>query len=112
MRAPSPRTTRATGASPAATGSTGSSPSASPISIVHGTTIDHVLELEVVLSDGSQATFSAESAPASEFERRLYDGVRAVLRDHAGAIATDYPRHWRQSGGYRLDRLDPFDLSK
>jgi FAD/FMN-containing dehydrogenase/Fe-S oxidoreductase len=81
-------------------------------SIVHGTTIDHVLELEVVLSDGSRATFSADSAPASDFERRLYDGVRAVLRDHAGAIASDYPRHWRQSGGYRLDRLDPFDLSK
>ena len=38
--------------------------------------------------------------------------MRALLRDHARAIAEDYPRHWRQSGGYRLDRLDPFDLSK
>ena len=35
-----------------------------------------------------------------------------MLRDHARAIAEDYPKHWRQSGGYRLDRLDPFDLSK
>ena len=81
-------------------------------SIVHGTTIDHVLELEVVLADGSQATFSRDSAPRSAFEHRIYDGVRRLLRDHARAIAEDYPRHWRQSGGYRLDRMDPFDLSK
>ena len=33
-------------------------------------------------------------------------------REHARAIAEDYPKHWRQSGGYRLDRMDPFDLSK
>src|SRR6478735_9071514 len=47
-------------------------------SIVYGTTIDHVLELEVVLADGSQATFSADSAPVSDLERRVYDGVRDV----------------------------------
>ena len=81
-------------------------------SIIYGTTIDHVLELEVVLADGARATFSRDSQPASDFERRIHDGVRGVLRDHARAIATDYPKHWRQSGGYRLDRLDPFDISK
>jgi Fe-S oxidoreductase/FAD/FMN-containing dehydrogenase len=81
-------------------------------SILYGTTIDHVLELEVVLSDGSRATFSAGSTPASAFEERIHDGVQGIVRDHARAIAEDYPRHWRQSGGYRLDRLDPFDLSK
>ncbi len=75
-------------------------------SIVHGTTIDHVLELEVVLADGSRATFSEGSS------HRLDAGVKEILRDHARAIAEDYPRHWRQSGGYRLDRMDPFDLSK
>src|SRR4051794_39493606 len=81
-------------------------------SIVYGTTIDHVLELEVVLADGSRATFSAGSQPASDFERRIHRGVEALLREHPRAIAEDYPKHWRQSGGYRLDRLDPFDLSK
>jgi FAD/FMN-containing dehydrogenase/Fe-S oxidoreductase len=81
-------------------------------SIVYGTTIDHVLELEVVLSDGSRATFSAGSQPAGPFEASIHEEVRAILRDHARAIAEDYPRHWRQSGGYRLDRMDPFDLSK
>src|SRR3954471_17182626 len=81
-------------------------------SIVYGTTIDHVVELEVVLADGTRATFSADSRPGSDAERRIYGGVEAILRDHARAIAEDYPKHWRQSGGYRLDRLDPFDLSK
>ena len=38
--------------------------------------------------------------------------MRAILREHARAIAEDYPKHWRQSGGYRLDRLDPFNLAK
>ena len=75
-------------------------------SIVHGTTIDHIQELEVVLADGSVATF-AEGTP-----HRFDEGVRAILREHARAIAEDYPKHWRQSGGYRLDRLDPFNLAK
>lgn len=75
-------------------------------SIVHGTTIDHVLELEVVLADGSQATFSRERS------HRFDEPVRAILREHARAIAEDYPKHWRQSGGYRLDRMEPFDLAK
>src|SRR4051812_9054580 len=75
-------------------------------SIVHGTTVDHVLELDVVLADGSTATF-APGVP-----HRLDEGVRAILREHARAIAEDYPKHWRQAGGYRLDRMDPFDLSK
>jgi FAD/FMN-containing dehydrogenase len=75
-------------------------------SIVHGTTIDHVEALEVVLADGSQATFArGRTHPFDE-------PVKAVLREHARAIAEDYPKHWRQSGGYRLDRMDPFDLSK
>ena len=75
-------------------------------SIVHGTTIDHILELDVVLADGSRATF-AEGAP-----HRFDERVKAILREHARAIAEDYPKHWRQSGGYRLDRLDPFNLAK
>ena len=80
-------------------------------SIVHGTTIDHILELDVVLSDGSQATLSRPRGH-TDFERRIYGGVEQILREHARVIAEDFPRHWRQSGGYRLDRMDPFDLSK
>ena len=45
--------------------------------------------------------------------RAIRDGLREILRDHADAIATGYPKHWRQSGGYRLDRLArEFDLAQ
>ena len=75
-------------------------------SIVYGTTIDHVHELDVVLADGATATLGPDAGP-----ERLKDGLREILRDHAGAIETGYPKHWRQSGGYRLDspraRLQP-----
>ena len=81
-------------------------------SIVHGTTIDHVLELEVVLSDGSRATFGAldeaewaRRAQADTLEGAIRRGLPAIAERHARAIAEDYPRHWRQSGGYRLDRF-------
>jgi FAD/FMN-containing dehydrogenase/Fe-S oxidoreductase len=77
-------------------------------SIVYGTTIDHVHELDVVLADGSQATLGPDRGP-----ERIRDGMRAILRDHGDAIATGYPRHWRQSGGYRLDRLaHDFNLAR
>jgi FAD/FMN-containing dehydrogenase/Fe-S oxidoreductase len=75
-------------------------------SIVYGTTVDHVHELEVVLADGSAATLGVERGPHQ-------DELRAILRDHADAIATAYPKHWRQAGGYRLDYLArDFDLAK
>ena len=88
-------------------------------SIVYGTTIDHVHELEVVLSDGSTARLGpvdelerVRRARAPTLEGAIYRGLPAILRDHARAIAEDYPRHWRQSGGYRLDRLARgFDLA-
>jgi Fe-S oxidoreductase/FAD/FMN-containing dehydrogenase len=67
-------------------------------SIVYGTTVDHVYELEVVLADGARTTLGVEQGP-------FQDELRAILRDHAGAIAGDYPKHWRQAGGYRLDYL-------
>jgi FAD/FMN-containing dehydrogenase/Fe-S oxidoreductase len=89
-------------------------------SIVYGTTIDHVHELEVVLADGSTARFGpvdeaerARRAEADTLEGAIYRGLPEILREHARAIAEDYPRHWRQSGGYRLDRLArEFDLAR
>src|ERR1700742_4004954 len=77
-------------------------------SIVYATTIDHVHELEVVLADGSRATLGPGTGPA-----HIREGLRRILDEHAGAIATGYPDHWRQAGGYRLDRLArDFNLAK
>ena len=81
-------------------------------SILHGTTIDHVLELEVVLADGSRATLGPlddaeweRRARADTLEGQIRRGLPGIIERHARAIAEDYPNHWRQSGGYRLDRF-------
>ena len=82
-------------------------------SIVYGTTVDHVYEFDVVLSDASTATFGPGREPAGPFEERIHDGLRQILREHERSIANDFPPHWRRSGGYALDRLArSFDLAK
>ena len=86
--------------------------SAGSHSVRYGMTVDHVLNLDVVLSDAS----AARLGPLSEAERAgraaqpTLEG--AICRElpllagrHAEAIATGFPKFWRQSGGYRLDRL-------
>jgi FAD/FMN-containing dehydrogenase/Fe-S oxidoreductase len=96
--------------------------SAGSQSVRYGMTIDHVRSLDVVLSDGSTSVF--RPLTADELRRRAaaptLDG--AICRELPGllersrdAIGTGYPRFWRQSGGYRLDRLAAsveLDLSK
>ncbi|HJY70920.1 MAG TPA: FAD-linked oxidase C-terminal domain-containing protein, partial [Streptosporangiaceae bacterium] len=86
--------------------------SAGSHSVRYGMTVDHVLALDVVLSDASRATFGALSAAevASRAARPTLEGticreLPLLAERNAGAIATGYPRFWRQSGGYRLDRL-------
>jgi FAD/FMN-containing dehydrogenase/Fe-S oxidoreductase len=86
--------------------------SAGSHSVRYGMTIDHVRALDVVLSDASTATFGpvseqqrARLASAPTLEGALYQELPELARRHASAIATGYPRFWRQSGGYRLDWL-------
>ncbi|PRX97286.1 FAD-binding and (Fe-S)-binding domain-containing protein [Allonocardiopsis opalescens] len=94
-------------------------------SVRYGMTIDHVRELDVVLSDGSRAHLApvdeaerARRARSATLEGRIYRELPEILRADAEAIAADYPPFWRRSGGYRLDRLaasaagEPFDLAK
>jgi len=86
--------------------------SAGSQSVRYGMTIDHVRTLDVVLSDASQVTFG----PLTDGERLRREGTPTLdgticrelprlVERHREAIATGFPRFWRQSGGYRLDRL-------
>ncbi|MBO0776819.1 MAG: FAD-binding protein, partial [Actinobacteria bacterium] len=96
--------------------------SAGSHSVRYGMTIDHVQRLDVVLSDASRAAFAplteperAARASAATLDGRIHARLPGLLQRHRDAISTGYPRFWRQSGGYRLDRLaagPQFDLAK
>ncbi|WP_448610500.1 FAD-binding and (Fe-S)-binding domain-containing protein [Geodermatophilus sp. URMC 60] len=91
-------------------------------SVRFGMTIDHVLEVDVVLADGSSATFGvvdeaerARRAQGDTLEAAVYRRLPELVAEHAAAIETGFPQFWRRAGGYRLDRLadgQPFDLAK
>jgi FAD/FMN-containing dehydrogenase/Fe-S oxidoreductase len=85
-------------------------------SLIHGKTIDHVLELKVALADAS----IVEARPLKEAELnakckqsdREGDGYRTVRRlaiAHAAEIERRFPRILRRVGGYNLDAfITPF----
>ena len=81
-------------------------------SVLYGKTIDHVLELKVVLADGSLAHFrplgSAEIDAASAGSR-LDAACYRTVRELAGAckeeIERRFPKVLRRVGGYNLDEL-------
>jgi FAD/FMN-containing dehydrogenase/Fe-S oxidoreductase len=88
--------------------------SAGSQSVRYGMTIDHVLTLDVVLSDASQSTFGpltaaelASRAAAPTLDGTICRDLPRLVERHREAIVTGFPRFWRQSGGYRLDRLAP-----
>lgn len=85
-------------------------------SIVYGSTRDHVLELETILSDGSEVRFAAISL--DEFQakcrqndlegkvyRQLYDTLKSP--DRQDAIRKEYPKPsiQRRNTGYAVDLL-------
>jgi FAD/FMN-containing dehydrogenase/Fe-S oxidoreductase len=93
-------------------------------SIIHGKTGDHVLELTVVLADGTRCHFAplndgeleARSA-APGLEGDCYRAVRRLAREHADEIERRYPKILRRVGGYDLYRYverpaaPPFNLA-
>lgn len=93
-------------------------------SIIHGSVRDHILEVDAVLSDGSEAHFSALTA--EEFnakcegnpellETKIYRNLREILSDprNVEEIRREFPHPAlrRRNNGYALDSLletDPF----
>ncbi|MSQ30922.1 MAG: FAD-binding oxidoreductase [Dehalococcoidia bacterium] len=79
-------------------------------SLLYGKTIDQVLSLDVVLADGSRATFEATSGAALDaklaapgLEGDIYRTVRAVAHREREEIAARFPNIPRRVSGYNLD---------
>jgi FAD/FMN-containing dehydrogenase/Fe-S oxidoreductase len=78
-------------------------------SVVYGKTIDHVIALKVMLSDGSIHWFEAGGwagkAQLPGREGELYCGVERIVRNNADEIARRFPKVMRRVGGYNLDEF-------
>jgi FAD/FMN-containing dehydrogenase/Fe-S oxidoreductase len=92
-------------------------------SVLSGKTIDHVLELTVVLADGTETTFrplapdELERACAGDsLEAACCRIVRRLADEHRAEIDRRFPKVLRRVGGYNLDEFvdpsKPFNLSK
>ena len=83
-------------------------------SVLYGKTIDHVLELKTVLSDGSLVHL--KPLTATELEARCsrkdregdcYRAARRLAAEHADEIEHRFPKILRRVGGYNLDDFVP-----
>ncbi len=93
-------------------------------SLIHGSVRDHILEVDAILSDGSEVHFGALttdefrekcSGDPGLLETKIYRNLQEMLSDqrNAGEIRREYPHPAlrRRNNGYALDALletDPF----
>ena len=79
-------------------------------SVIYGKTVDHVLGLRTVLSDGSEADLGPLDGPALEsklagsgLESEIYREVCRIGRENRDEILARYPKIMRRVSGYNLD---------
>lgn len=82
-------------------------------SILYGMSADHLLEADVILSDGSLDTWGEIGDWFVSGGRRsaILSTVKEIREKHAEAIKRNYPKTWRNSAGYRLNYLLPWSPS-
>jgi FAD/FMN-containing dehydrogenase/Fe-S oxidoreductase len=78
----------------------------------YGMIADHILEMEVILSDGSKVLLDGKDASAAEFlsrqntlEGELYKKIPALVEQYKEDILLNYPKTWRNVAGYGLNRM-------
>lgn len=97
-------------------------------SLIYGSTREHILEVEGILSDGSDVTFKALTTEEFEakcsgdselLETKIYSNIQKTLSDQFNQqeIRNEYPDHkvTRRNNGYALDALletDPFTQNR
>jgi FAD/FMN-containing dehydrogenase/Fe-S oxidoreductase len=83
-------------------------------SVIYGKSSDHLLEMKVVLGDGSVVLLGpldddqlAERCRQEDLEGVCHRAVRRLGEENAEEIARRFPRLLRRVGGYNLDRFTP-----
>jgi anaerobic glycerol-3-phosphate dehydrogenase C subunit len=79
-------------------------------SVIYGKTLDHILEIDAVLSDGSRVHFSPTGGEELErrmsldtLEGRLYREVRRIAYENKDEVIRRFPKILRRVSGYNLD---------
>lgn len=96
--------------------------SAGARSIIYGKTIDNILELTVVLSNGDEVIFKPLSndelqakMQGETLENQIYQEVKRIVAENREEIKEGYPKIMRRVAGYNLDEFvgeKNFDLTK
>ena len=91
-------------------------------SVIYGKTLDHVQELQAVLSDASRVHLKGldtgeleTKLSGSDLESDIYRKVRRIAQDNSAEIVARYPKIMRRVSGYNLDDFltdSPFNLAK
>jgi FAD/FMN-containing dehydrogenase/Fe-S oxidoreductase len=95
-------------------------------SILYGRPVNHALEADIVLSDGTATHISRldEAGVQAKMQQEglegsIYRAVRQLVANNTELIQNNFPKHWRRSGGYNLDEIarqmkgeEPFNLLK
>ncbi|MEX0806039.1 MAG: FAD-linked oxidase C-terminal domain-containing protein [Candidatus Binatia bacterium] len=91
-------------------------------SLTYGKTLDHVLELTVLLSDGSEVVLKNlqpdelnGKTGLEGLEGSIYREVERLALQHKDEILARYPKIMRRVSGYNLDEFikpQPFNLSR
>ena len=84
--------------------------SCGPHSVIYGKTLDHILEIDAILSDGSRVHFAPTTGTALEdkmaqgdMEGAIYRETRRLAWEHADEIEQRFPKILRRVMGYNLD---------
>ncbi len=91
-------------------------------SLTYGKTLDHVIELTVLMADGSEVVLKdlapdqvERKSKADTVEGRAYREVSRLAQQHRSEILARYPKIMRRVSGYNLDefvKAQPFNLSR
>ena len=91
-------------------------------SLTYGKTLDHVIELTVLLADGSEVVLKdllpqevEKRSRADTIEGRACREVFRLAQQHKNEILARYPKIMRRVSGYNLDefvKAQPFNLSR
>jgi FAD/FMN-containing dehydrogenase/Fe-S oxidoreductase len=90
-------------------------------SILYGMSADHLLEADVILSDGSSSKWGmgngrlgmgSRGSGIGNRESEIISIVSEIREKYSESIKQNYPKSWRNSAGYRLNYLLPWSPSK